>query len=470
MTVSASRLPVWLQEVIKPAYCAHPQAPPPTIPGVALTHQDILRDEILTTLAAFANTRGTRREVLDAMNRRLAPRWSVEDLASPAKHPYETNWRNRASYERMNMVRDGLISNAERGVWALTDAGRLAVRGGTGPPLINSVSWDLEPGDNLNRADRSELYGGATYGGIQPSSTSPNVFVYSDPAAGERNGYTFDGWSPDDDVFLYTGEGRIADQRMWKGNRAVADHVIDGKALRLFVADGKETGSDTMRQVYLGEFEVDQDLPYVRAEAPDADGALRSVVVFRLRPVGAVLRREADRSGAQDVPPSASTGTASNAEVQQLAWSADLERNEAQEFAIAASTASLGRRRESQLTERFHSHMSIQGAELKRFRIRPPATVSPLFTDLFDTTNNVLYEAKASSTREAVRMAIGQLLDYQRFLPPYCKLCILLPAPPAPDLLPLLSGLGIGLVVESTPGQFSWELEASDYDGDPDSD
>ena len=38
-----------------------------------------------------------------------------------------------------------------------------------------------------------------------------------------------------------------------------------------------------------------------------------------------------------------------------------------------------------------------------------------MFCDLYDKTTRTLYEAKGTTTRMAMRMAIGQLADYARF-------------------------------------------------------
>lgn len=78
----------------------------------------------------------------------------------------------------------------------------------------------------------------------------------------------------------------------------------------------------------------------------------------------------------------------------------------------------------------------------------------PLFADLFDVTTNVLYEAKASPTRESVRMALGQLLDYSRHISPTPALAVLLPEPPADDLVDLLNDHGVACVVEISEGRF----------------
>jgi hypothetical protein len=46
---------------------------------------------------------------------------------------------------------------------------------------------------------------------------------------------------------------------------------------------------------------------------------------------------------------------------------------------------------------------------------RTPRTLN---SDVYDATRRNLVEAKGTGTREAVRMAIGQLADYGRFAPP----------------------------------------------------
>jgi len=71
----------------------------------------------------------TRASVLDALDNEFGKQWTVEDLQTPASRPFETKWRNRASYERADMVRDGLLQDRADGTWALTEAGRSAAPG-----------------------------------------------------------------------------------------------------------------------------------------------------------------------------------------------------------------------------------------------------------------------------------------------------------------------------------------------------
>ncbi len=103
-------------------------------------------------------------------------------------------------------------------------------------------------------------------------------------------------------------------------------------------------------------------------------------------------------------------------------------------------------RRESQLSARFERWMTNRGHDIQRFRITVPGE-PPLFTDLYDADARVLYEVKGASTRECVRMAVGQLYDYRRHvIPAGPRLAVLLPSLPQDDVRALLGGLDIALV------------------------
>jgi hypothetical protein len=90
--------------------------------------------------------------------------------------------------------------------------------------------------------------------------------------------------------------------------------------------------------------------------------------------------------------------------------------------------------------------MATHGRELSRFQIQVKGLTSPLVTDLYDSTAHVLYELKGNSSRESVRMAIGQLLDYGRHVEPAKPaLAVLLPTRPHEDLQELLGSLDVSL-------------------------
>ena len=130
------------------------------------------------------------------------------------------------------------------------------------------------------------------------------------------------------------------------------------------------------------------------------------------------------------------------------------------EVALPATTRAMIRA-EAQLVGRFRHWLDPNGERLRGMLI-PIGDGQPLRVDLFDTRRRVLIEAKAQSTRETVRYAIGQLLDYRHLLDPPPAMAILLPAEPAQDLKSLLTALMIAQIwpdrsdfVDSLGGQLT---------------
>jgi len=137
--------------------------------------------------------------------------------------------------------------------------------------------WSLEPGERIRRRELHERYGGARQGGVSPSRSSPNLFVFTNLHARERQGY-YDWWE-EDGSFHYTGQGQRGYQTLTGGNLAVLNHVKDGRALRVFQGAGGAIQ-------YVGEFVVDDHQPYSWNLAPSPTGGpVRHVIRFHLRPV-----------------------------------------------------------------------------------------------------------------------------------------------------------------------------------------
>ncbi|MGC4987526.1 hypothetical protein ACLQ18_44380 [Streptomyces sp. DT193] len=86
------------------------------------------------------------------------------------------------------------------------------------------------------------------------------MLLFSDPAAGHRYGY-YDGWLAQEDthgpIFEYTGVGVVGDLTLERGNRAILNHVQDGRSLRVFTVVGTVEGSQAKLHRYVGEFKVD---------------------------------------------------------------------------------------------------------------------------------------------------------------------------------------------------------------------
>jgi hypothetical protein len=85
------------------------------------------------------------------------------------------------------------------------------------------------------------------------------------------------------------------------------------------------------------------------------------------------------------------------------------------------------------------------GRDLRCLSARLPSG-ELLVCDAYDEQEDLIIEAKASSSRPDVRMAIGQLLDYQRHMRPQSSLAVLLPEEPTSNLADLLRDLDVKLI------------------------
>lgn len=297
--------------------------------------------------------------------------------------------------------------------------------------------WKIRVGNVTTKNEIAKLYGGSTQGGIAPSRTSQNIMLYTDPSIGAKNGYQYDGWTSDHTLFMYTGEGRIGPQALTNGNKSILNHLSDGRSLRLFSSHGYAAGTKTVLRQYLGKFEVDTKTPYVIEESPDADGNMRTVYVFRLRPAGPSLHVNDGRRSTH-IPPE---------DKAQGPKIVEIDAHRSYSFDVPGAATSVAEKREERLVAAFRTVLQKRGHECKAFQIPLPYSSRGIKTDLFDVTDEVLYEAKASANRGDVRMALGQILDYSRYLDRrYKHLSILLPAEPASDMVGLLAAYDISVV------------------------
>ena len=111
---------------------------------------------------------------------------------------------------------------------------------------------------------------------------------------------------------------------------------------------------------------------------------------------------------------------------------------------------------EAQLVLAYSDHRRTRsGKPLIRHRLEVSGAV--LWSDAFDPDKNMLIEAKSNTSRPAVRMAIGQLLDYRRAMrPKKPNLAMLLPQMPSDDLLDLAASVGIATIWRRPDGTF-WD-------------
>lgn len=133
--------------------------------------------------------------------------------------------------------------------------------------------------------------------------------------------------------------------------------------------------------------------------------------------------------------------------------------------AVTSRTASLWARPHDRLLGSYHDYLTYQlGHEVTSWSVSIPGEVGWLSCDLYDVTAALLVEVKTTTTRQDVRMAIGELVDYLRFAPPATRPAILLPARPSDDLVNLITGHGIVLVYEETAGTAYPQVLPDDQD------
>ncbi|MEU3613127.1 hypothetical protein ABZ725_12580 [Streptomyces sp. NPDC006872] len=332
------------------------------------------------------------------------------------------------------------------------------------------TSAQIKPGDVFTRAQLKAKFGGGPQGGIIPSATTDNVLIYSDHDSGKDYGYQ-DGWLAEEDetgpIFEYTGQGVEGDQTLKGNNGSVLNHADDGRTLRVFICVGYVKGNSGPKlHRYVGEFKVDEGEPFVRRRALDQNHDMRWVYVFRLRPVAETSQLPEDFVSAAvddviETMPAVPIGDDPYFELKPAESTSGQatkpEKNSKKKVTRKASDAIEVTRREAELSDRFLAFLKGEGHAVDRFKIRIKGLTSTFWTDLYDATDNVLYELKGSSSRNAVRMAIGQLQDYRRHIPPKdAQLVVLLPERPVDDLAELVESAGMTLVYEDDDKFIGW--------------
>ena len=328
--------------------------------------------------------------------------------------------------------------------------------------------WHYLEGDVTTRTDIQKRYGGTIFGGIEPSRTSPNIIIYTDPETGALNGYDYDGWDgADPNVFYYTGEGRKGDQEMREGNRAILEQEQSNRTIRLFESLDKKQRPGGKRQQYVGAFYLDPATPYRMAPAPDAEGNPRQVIVFRLIREGAALLATipqppganagavggtsgtggagtagGDAGQSQDPHEVKTTETDEGDKPSAEVTAVPSETNTVTEYELMPRAGAVAQRAEGKLVTQFEGWLRSQKHQVERLRIRIPGERNELITDTYDSTDKVLYEAKSGSDRATIRLGIGQILDYLRFLPDV-RGRLLLPDEPSQDLKALITACGL---------------------------
>ena len=125
-------------------------------------------------------------------------------------------------------------------------------------------------GKSYFRRDLHARYGGQEQTGISTPSDYPLIFLFTSKK-GEKYGY-HDGWTKEG-VFLFFGEGQSGNMSFTRGNKALRDHIKDGKDVCLFAYIDRGVVRFVDQMLYVG---------YELRAAQDINNNLRTVIVFEL--------------------------------------------------------------------------------------------------------------------------------------------------------------------------------------------
>jgi hypothetical protein len=125
-----------------------------------------------------------------------------------------------------------------------------------------------------------------------------------------------------------------------------------------------------------------------------------------------------------------------------------------EKFEVSGTKPKKARRREAALVKALRKWWTRRDGDeaVRRVAIEPAGAGAILYADLFNMATRELVEAKADCDRESIRMAIGQLADYRRFIEGEVICKVLLPAKPLGDLVDLLAHEGIGVLIPDGAG------------------
>lgn len=121
-----------------------------------------------------------------------------------------------------------------------------------------------------------------------------------------------------------------------------------------------------------------------------------------------------------------------------------IEEAHLEEYVVATEVQEQHRSRaEMELQKRYADYLSARGHKVMRQKITTAAG-ELLLTDLYDISTGTLIEVKSSTDRPTLRMALGQILDYARYVE-HEALTILVPEAPLEEMIEMLKEHGVGI-------------------------
>lgn len=335
------------------------------------------------------------------------------------------------SQERVRVVLRDLYGTlpADTTRWVLDDLQAEEVRSRL--PTAGGVprEWALEVGNTVRRRQLHSQYGGGQQGGISSSSRTSDIFIFTNPARGSRYGYDLHEGLQPDGSFAYTGEGQSGNQEFTRGNKALLNAADERRTIRVFSAQPPYA-------TYVGAFTTGDPLCSF-PEIPGADGSPRRAIIFNLVPLDANLTLLTPNPGQLRLlkPQVGRWDPPDPSDINVIVDATQLPPGDR-----------VVSRQEFQLQADFGRWLTDRGTPPSRLRL--PVAGAIIEPDMYVEAEGWVVEAKKSTGREYVRMAIGQVLDYThnaRTLDAEVIPMILLPGRAEADLRELTADLGITL-------------------------
>ena len=298
----------------------------------------------------------------------------------------------------------------------------------------------IQIGETIRRTKLQDLVGGGRQFGMTSCFSGSAFLLFHDPKESKKYGY--DKWEGEHvgGTFSYTGQGRYGDQSLSRNNKSLLLAARNSKPIYLFHSDSPN--ATLLGEVFLGDPE------YRWERAKDLNGVDRAVIVFNL-----VFPRGFE---SYSIPP-----LIPRIELDVSEWKSP-NFNPYQK-SIYENSLATAERHEMQLQWEFGKWCHKNSIEISTLKIQVDGLKGYLQPDFFMPQRDYIIEAKPSSAREYVRLAIGQVLDYVNLYRLHNGASprpgLLLPSVPKRDLLSLLRILNIALIVPDTNGNFEFILE-----------
>jgi hypothetical protein len=145
----------------------------------------------------------------------------------------------------------------------------------------------------------------------------------------------------------------------------------------------------------------------------------------------------------------ASAGAQTNTPTARLVA---VERRRASKSLVKSRLSTIANPVESGLVHEYVEHLEAAGDEVRSLLVALQGGRS-MRNDVINCTRGTLVEAKQAATREHIRTAIGQILDYQRYWKAKHR-AVLLPDKPDEDLLRLLDSVRVKAIWRDGKGGF----------------